>query len=333
MIIGLTGKNGAGKGEVAQFLIERGYHYYSLSDVIRDELKKKRKKVTRDNLIATGNALREQFGSSVLADKLIPLLRIDKNYVIDSIRNPAEAQALKKMPGFALCEVAATQKKRFERIKKRKRENDPRQLKQFIQLEKKESKSENVTSQQLDATAKLADFKIANNGTLPQLHQVIAKKIQTLLKKNKRPSWDQYFMDIARMVSMRSNCVKRKVAAVLVKDKRIIATGYNGTPRGVVNCNEGGCPRCNAFGVSGQGLGECLCSHAEENAITQSAYHGVNIKNATLYSTYSPCLICTKMIINSGVQEVVFDVAYSLDEVSFKLLTEAGVVIRKVEIT
>ena len=85
------------------------------------------------------------------------------------------------------------------------------------------------------------------------------------------------------MVATRSNCVKRKVAAVITVDRRIISTGYNGTPRGVTNCNEGGCPRCNRFGRRARDLGECLCSHAEENAITQSAYHGVSVRGATIY--------------------------------------------------
>ena len=154
----------------------------------------------------------------------------------------------------------------------------------------------------------------------------------TIAQKKKRPNWDEYFLGIARVVALRSNCVKRKVAAVIVKDKRIISTGYNGTPRGVKNCNEGGCPRCNQMTSPGTKLDECLCSHGEENAITQSAYHGVNIKDATLYTTYSPCLLCTKMIINSGIREVVFNVDYPMGEVSMGLLKEAGIEVRKVKI-
>ena len=92
------------------------------------------------------------------------------------------------------------------------------------------------------------------------------------------------------------------------------------------------CPRCNELAASGTKLDECLCYHGEENAITQSAYHGVNIKDATLYTTYSPCLLCTKMIINSGIREVVFNIDYPLSHVSQKLLKEAGVDIRKVKI-
>lgn len=144
----------------------------------------------------------------------------------------------------------------------------------------------------------------------------------------KRPSWDQYFMDIAQMVAARSNCSRRQVAAVLVRDCRIISTGYNGTPRGVRNCSDGGCPRCNSDTPSGHGLHECLCSHAEENSIVQAAYHGIAVKGATLYTTFSPCLQCAKMIINAGIVEVVYHQRYSIDDVSTRLLKEAGVIIR-----
>jgi len=148
---------------------------------------------------------------------------------------------------------------------------------------------------------------------------------------NNRPSWDSYFMAIAHVVSSRSNCKRRQVAAVIVKDNRIIATGYNGTPKGLPNCNEGGCPRCNSDVPSGSNLAECVCSHAEENAITQAAYHGISIKGATLYTTFSPCLMCAKMIINSGIAEVVFDRHYSVDSTSCAILATANVKLRFIE--
>ena len=150
-------------------------------------------------------------------------------------------------------------------------------------------------------------------------------------KKKSRPSWDRYFMDIAHVAASRSNCSRRQVAAVVVRDKQIISTGYNGTPRGIKNCSEGGCPRCNSDVPSGQGLHQCLCSHAEENAIVQAAYNGIMLKGATLYTTFSPCLLCAKMIINAGIVEVVYHDHYTIDDVSTALLKEAGVKIRSVD--
>ncbi len=332
MVIGLTGKNGSGKGEVANFLKECGFEYHSLSDIIREELHKKGLPVTRENLIQTGTQLRESGGPSVLAEKTLAELKPDRNYVIDSIRNPEEVIALKKRHDFMLLQVDAPRKTRFDRIKKRARENDPQIFKEFVEMEEREFTSDNPAAQQLLATEKLADQVIGNNSTLKVLHEKVRSLFKQLAQTRQRPSWDHYFMDIARMVSRRSNCIKRQVAAVIVKDKRVISTGYNGTPRGVRNCNEGGCPRCNSFGPSGANLDECLCSHAEENSITQSAYHGVTIKEATLYTTFSPCLICTKMIINSGIKEVVFDAHYPLMAVATNLLKEAGVRIRKLQL-
>lgn len=144
-----------------------------------------------------------------------------------------------------------------------------------------------------------------------------------------RPGWDEYFMDIAHVVKRRSNCVRRDVAAVVVKDRRVVSTGYNGTPRGVTNCCEGGCERCAGSSPSGSGLGECICSHAEENAITQAAYHGTCLRDAVVYCTLSPCLICAKMIINAGIREVVYDEDYEFSEQTQHLLEAAGVRYRR----
>jgi dCMP deaminase len=144
-----------------------------------------------------------------------------------------------------------------------------------------------------------------------------------------RPDWDAYFMDIAVVVASRGNCRRRQVAAIIVKDHRIISTGYNGTPRGVKNCCEGGCPRCAGDAPSGAGLSECICCHAEENAITQAAYHGIALQGSSIYSTLSPCLICAKMIINAGIREVVFENEYEFGEQTRALLHEAGVRYRR----
>lgn len=144
-----------------------------------------------------------------------------------------------------------------------------------------------------------------------------------------RPGWDQYFMDIAHVVKARGNCSRRKVAAVIARDRRIITTGYNGTPMGVKNCCDGGCARCASDVPSGSALGECICSHAEENAIIQAAYHGVSVRDAVMYVTISPCLMCAKMIINAGIKEVVYDGDYKFTDQTKALLDEAGVICRQ----
>lgn len=330
MIIGLTGKNCSGKTTVLEYLKQGGFIAYSLSDVIRDEIKKKGYEITRERLIEMGRRLREENGPSVLAKLILEKLDIDKNYVIDSIRNPHEVMALKGRPDFSLWCVEASDKIRFERSKIRAREGDTTDFNEFSRLEKLELESKNPAGQQLLATEKLAHHTLKNNDSLTALQDQAKHLVLELLRSQKRPDWDTYFMNIAKVTSLRSNCLKRKVAAVIVRDQRLISTGYNGTPRGVKNCHDGGCPRCNSFASSGTGLGECLCSHAEENSIVQAAYHGVSIKDATLYTTFSPCLMCTKMILNSGIHEVVYNAAYPMGEGPLSLLKEAGIVVRQI---
>ncbi len=330
MIIGLTGKNGSGKGEAANFLKDRGFHYYSLSDALRDEAKKRGQEVARDVLVALGNELREKEGPGCLAERIFARLDPEKHYVIDSIRHPSEVRVFRRRNDFTLIRIQAPEKLRFERLKQRGREHDPRAWEDFRALEAQEAKSANKTDQQLDQALALADLQIDNNGPLKEMHEKVRQVLLELAQKAPRPGWDEYFMNIAKVAAMRSSCVKRKIAAVIVKDKRIISTGYNGTPRGITNCRDGGCPRCNAIDASGKDLGECLCSHGEENAIVQAAYHGVSLKGAALYTTFSPCLMCTKMIINAGIAEVVYQGNYPFLELSLKLLDQAGVTVRKI---
>lgn len=143
-----------------------------------------------------------------------------------------------------------------------------------------------------------------------------------------RPDWDTYFMQIAQVTKKRTNCIRLKVGAVVVKDRTIIGTGYNGTPYGIKNCFEGGCVRCLKREKGEIGPGEdkekCICVHAEQNAILQSAYHGISTKGATLYTTTSPCIQCSKMILNAGISEVVASETHS-DSLGEKLLLTAGV--------
>ncbi|MFC1453943.1 cytidine/deoxycytidylate deaminase family protein [Verrucomicrobiota bacterium] len=141
----------------------------------------------------------------------------------------------------------------------------------------------------------------------------------------KRPGWDEYFINIARVVSSRGNCLRRQVAAVIVKDRRIISTGYNGTPSGIRNCYEGGCPRCASKVRSGKNLDQCICAHAEENAIIQAANYGVALRGAVLYCTESPCLLCAKMIISAGIKKVIYENEYHFNRQVVSLFREAGV--------
>ncbi len=139
-----------------------------------------------------------------------------------------------------------------------------------------------------------------------------------------RPSWDTYFMNITTLVAQRSTCTRRAVGAIIVKDKRILSTGYNGAPTGIRHCLEVGCLRESLQVPSGERHELCRGIHAEQNAIIQAAYHGVSVNNAVLYCTNQPCAICAKMIINAGIKKIYYQSGYT-DALAQEMLTEAGI--------
>lgn len=142
--------------------------------------------------------------------------------------------------------------------------------------------------------------------------------------RSSRPDWDDYFMSVAELTARRSTCLRRQVGAVIVKDRHIIATGYNGAPRGITHCDErGGCLRERLKVPSGQRHELCMALHAEQNAIIQAATLGQSIEGAAIYITNQPCVICAKMIINAGIERIVVKEGYP-DEMSVEILAEAG---------
>lgn len=146
-----------------------------------------------------------------------------------------------------------------------------------------------------------------------------------------RPDWDSYFMEIARLVAKRSTCRRRNVGAVIVKDKRILSTGYNGAPSGLAHCLETGCIREKMGINSGERHELCRGLHGEQNAIIQAAYHGVSINGADLYCTHLPCSICIKMVINAGIKRVFYLDGYP-DDLSRQMIGESDIVTHKISV-
>jgi dCMP deaminase len=147
-----------------------------------------------------------------------------------------------------------------------------------------------------------------------------------------RPSWDEYFMGIAKLTSERSTCLRRKVGAVIVKDKQVVATGYNGAPKGIAHCDEmGGCLREKMGVPSGERHELCRALHAEQNAIIQAATSGQSVDGATIYITHQPCVICAKMIINAGIRKIIVNEGYP-DDLAVEILDEAGLKIVNMEL-
>ena len=155
--------------------------------------------------------------------------------------------------------------------------------------------------------------------------------------KFKRPSWDEYFLTIAKLTSERSNCIKRKVGCIIVKNNRILSLGYNGTPRGTKNCYEGGCKRCmdqytNAISQAGTHLDLCMCLHAEENAMLYVSQN--DLDGATMYVTLIPCIGCVKKIIQCNIKKIIYIENYSLelDKMSIEMLSKVGIEIENINL-
>jgi dCMP deaminase len=146
----------------------------------------------------------------------------------------------------------------------------------------------------------------------------------------KRPSWDEYFLEVAHLVGKRATCLRRRVGAVLVKNKRILATGYNGAPSGLKHCIEIGCLREKMKIPSGERHELCRGMHAEQNVLVQAALHGIGVKGSTLYATNQPCVICAKMLINAGIREIIVAGGYP-DKLAKQFLKEAKIKVRNIK--
>jgi len=146
-----------------------------------------------------------------------------------------------------------------------------------------------------------------------------------------RESWISYFLEIAKLVATRSTCLRRQVGAVIVKDRQIISTGYNGAPSGIMSCMElGSCYREQNNIPSGEKHETCSAVHAEANAIVQAAKHGISVKGSTMYITHQPCSMCARLIVNSGIKHVYWEEGYP-DENASKILCGAGIINGKIE--
>jgi dCMP deaminase len=327
MYIGITGLYCSGKDSVAEILAKRGFGHLSLSDGVRKEMKDKGIKITRDNLISFANEMRVKFGEGIWAKKIIE--QIEKNdldnVVITSIRSPSEVKELERLKNFFLIYVEAPLKLRFERAQLRNRENDPKTLKEFVKKENFERYGKK-NQQNIDPVLKKAKIHVLNDLSLEDLNKKVELVLIDLKKKLKRPNWDEYFMDIVKTVSSRATCDRGRTACVIVKDKRILCTGYVGSPIGLPHCDEVGHLYEIRYDENGKKTEHCIRTvHAEQNAIAQAARYGIPIEGATVYMKLEPCFWCVKQMINAGIKRVVCLKRYHDGELSRKFLKDAGV--------
>lgn len=329
MIFGITGYVGSGKDTVADYLVEKkNFIHISLSDILRQDLKRQKKAVTRENLQEIGKDIRKLCGEGILAERALLQIEPEKNYVISSIGTVGEVIALEKSGKFVLIFVDAPIKQRFERACKRNREKDARTFEDFKKLEQKESKGGGSFFREFENVKKMARIIINNNSSLEKLYEKIEKVWidSKKLPQFKRPSWDEYFMGIVDAVAQRATCDRGKTACVVVKDKRIIATGYVGSPIGLPHCDEEGHLMHKVLNTDGTVSQHCVRTlHAEQNAITQAAKYGISINGSTMYMKMEPCRACAMMIINSGIKRVVARKKYHKAQETREMFKIAGV--------
>lgn len=341
MIIGITGTLGAGKGTIVEILLEKGFAHYSVRDFLIEEIKKRGMEINRDSMVEVANDLRDKNGSSYIVEQLYERAKkFGGDCVIESIRSVGEAKLIKEKQGV-LFGVNADVKKRYERIIKRGSSTDSVSFEKFVEDEKREFENEDETKGNLKKCLELTDFVFENNEGVEELKEKVnsivsglkEKDIQEQEKKEKyyRPSWDEYFIKMAALVAERSTCLRHRIGAVIVKDKRVLTTGYNGAVAGAVDCTVLGCVKDEQNLESGMGYETCRAMHAEQNAIVQAAYSGISIQGATLYCTHTPCMICAKMIVNAGIKQVVSYHDFQGDKGAKIFLESLGILVRKID--
>ncbi|KIL71665.1 hypothetical protein M378DRAFT_64520, partial [Amanita muscaria Koide BX008] len=251
--------------------------------------------------------------------------RWQDNFVTSDLRTREHVEMFIKRPFFLLVSVDAPLYQRY------KRSNKPNASLEDFVIEDDclvfGGGHNTSLSVSLHNVRDLIDIQIANTFRSRRDFESYLEELNLLDVEHLRPGWDAYFMTLASLASRRSNCMKRRVGAVLVRDKRIIAAGYNGTARGLLNCNEGGCPECNKT-TSLNAPRECVCLHAEENALLEAGRERIG-QDAVLYCNTCPCLRCTVKIIQTGVRTVVYNLSYKVDDASSALFKQAGVELRR----
>ncbi|KAK3327779.1 cytidine deaminase-like protein [Cercophora scortea] len=356
MFIGICGSICAGRSTIAQYLVaHHGFTRLSLdADASQHpEGQALSRAVTDATAAIASTALlsrltitsprSKQSQSFPSVDALLEFVtkRWRERWVTTDVPNEAVLDMYARRPFFLLISVDAPLTVRWQRFQERSGE----------QPEPEDPMTAETTDADAAAVAitnfvALSDILLYHpvDGQLPLMSRATVRLLNTssslahlyatlgnldLLNPDRlRPSWDSYFMSLASLAAQRSNCMKRRVGCVVVRDKRVVSTGYNGTPRGLRNCGEGGCGRCNEGQGSGHGLATCLCIHAEENALLEAGRERLR-EGAVLYCDTCPCLTCSIKIVQVGVSEVVYSQGYSMDGDTAAVFSEAGVRLRQ----
>ena len=324
--IGITGTLGAGKGTIVDYLVkEKGFVHFSVRDFITQEIERRGMPVNRDSMTIVGNDLRKQHSPSYITDELYKQAQeTGKNCIIESVRTPLEVSELRKNSNFYLFAIDADAKVRYERIVVRGSSTENVSFENFIANEQREMTSDDPNKQHLKACIEQADYLFSNDGDFEDLHQKIEEVLDKIMYK--RPSWDEYFMELANTASKRATCDRGRSGCVIVKNRHVLVTGYVGSPAGLPHCDEVGHLFSKTIHSDGSISNHCIRTvHAEQNAICQAARRGIALEGATLYCRMTPCRTCAMLIINCGIKRVVCERKYHKGAESEEMFRQAGI--------
>ena len=324
--IGITGTLGAGKGTIVDYLQkEKGFSHYSVRAFLIDEIKARGMEVNRDSMTLVGNDLRAQHSPSWIIEQLYQQAQASGcNCIIESIRTPGEVDALRSKPNFYLFAVDADTRVRYERAVLRGSETDHIDYDTFLANEQREMENSDPNKQNLRYCIENVDYRFDNNGSIDDLNQQVEEVLGKIMYR--RPSWDEYFMELANTASKRATCDRGRSGCVIVKDRQLLVTGYVGSPAGPPHCDEVGHLFRKTTEADGRITTHCVRTvHAEQNAICQAARRGIALDGATLYCRMTPCRTCAMLIINCGIKRVVCERKYHTGAESEELFRQAGV--------
>lgn len=343
MLIGISGTLCSGKMEVARYLSFQGFKVlkvetsqengtHTLVDGTRCkslELNHKQKEIAERSFNEgdeTGMDIFMKFSDYLQLLEYVTSCWRD-NFILSHIDDIAMLKALQQRPFFLHISVDAPIDFRYKRFCIK---NGHIPLEDFV------VRSDQLLFSSSNPLAEInnqAQVKIINTSTSIKNLYIKLSELNLLDMSRLRPTWDSYFMRLADLAALRSNCMKRRVGCVIVRGNRVVATGYNGTPRHLLNCNEGGCSRCNQTQSSGAALSTCLCLHAEENALLEAGRDRITgnqtNESSVLYCNTCPCLTCSIKIVQSGIKEVVYARSYSMDSLSHKVMSDAKILLRQ----
>ncbi|KAI1662642.1 cytidine deaminase-like protein [Daldinia decipiens] len=344
MLIGICGAKCAGKSTVAQYLIEHhGFKKLHLtlsapkSDTHPDASDSDAGLIISDPPKKGLPLPRKQISPSYTFSTTTSLLDFvtkhwRSRWVTTDVHDEGVLETLGRRPFFILISIDAPLTVRWQRYQRRNSEQQETENQDPISLEEFVSQSDqhlyDVSYGVLPLMSRAAIRLLNTSSDLAHLYATLGK-LDLTNPDRLRPSWDSYFMALASLAAQRCNCMKRAVGCVLVDSKHhVISTGYNGTPRHLLNCGEGGCPRCNSGESSGAALSTCLCLHAEENALLEAGRERIR-DGSILYCNTCPCLTCSIKIVQVGITEVVYSQGYSMDTETAEIFRNAGVKLRQ----